>query len=114
MKKTLRAGSAGRHHRSMRIRRAVPVLLLAVALSGCGYVFETAVTLAFDGAADGVGVPAPAMVVADKYPPTTLVARDGSQCEVPAARFDHIRVGQKIVCVWANRAFRAGPIGPHY
>lgn len=103
----------------MRAMRIVPILVLAFGLTGCGFVIETIAGNVFAGTPksdiDGSGMSSAsiARVVADKVPPRTLVARDGSLCEVPRARFDYIRIGQSIVCVWVA-ANLSSPIRRHY
>lgn len=103
----------------MRATRLVPVLVLAFGLTGCGFVIETIAGNVFGGSpkSDIASPDAPSVsitrVVADKVPPRTLVARDGSVCEVPKARFEYIKIGQSIVCVWVA-ANLSSPTRPNY
>lgn len=58
-------------------------------------------------------------VVGEKRFPLTLVARDGATCQVSEWRFEHIRLGQRIVCLWTSDGSSPGlvgpwPIGPRY
>lgn len=97
----------------MNANRLVPVAVLAVGLTGCGFMIETVAGNIFGGAPEsdiarsGITSASTTRVVAEKVPPSTLVARDGSVCEVPEARFEHIEVGQSIVCVWVSANLRA-------
>ena len=101
----------------MSATRLVPVVVLAVGLTGCGFMIETVAGNIFGGAPEsdiarsGMTSTSTTKVVADKVPPSTLVARDGSVCEVPEARFEHIEVGQSIVCVWVSANPRAPTSG---
>lgn len=103
----------------MRATRIVPAILLAISLTGCGFVIETIAGNVFgqrpesDLTRSGLSPESISKVVADKAPPTTLVARDGSVCDVPEARFEYIKVGQSIVCVWVSANFTA-PFRRHY
>jgi hypothetical protein len=78
----------------MEFRRALALPALVLTLSGCWFV-ETA--------ANSTGMGTPAKVVAAKTPPDLLIARDGTTCRVPERRFDQIRVGQTVTCVWSSR-----------
>jgi hypothetical protein len=40
--------------------------------------------------------------VADKEPPATLRARDGSGCRVSADRYARTEIGDHVVCVWST------------
>lgn len=96
----------------MRATRIAPVLFLTFGLTGCGFAIETIAGNVFgrrpesDINRSGLASVTIMKVVADKVPPTTLVARDGSVCKVPKVRFDHIKVGQSIVCVWVSLGMR--------
>jgi hypothetical protein len=96
----------------MRNLRLLPAVILALGLTGCGFVIETIAGNVFgrrpesDITQPGFASESITKVVADKVPPTTLVARDGSVCEVPEARFEYIELGQSIVCVWASASLR--------
>lgn len=103
---------------SMRI----VTLLLVIGLAGCGYAIETVANVFVErnvpedamAAGHGPGTGSPVKTVAEKRPPKTLVARDGSTCQVPEARFGHVRIGQQVTCVWVSRTFQVIVIGPHY
>jgi hypothetical protein len=69
------------------------IAIVAVGLSGC-FLVETA--------ANSAGIPSPAKVVADKAPPDMLIATDGTTCMVPRSRYDRVRIGQSITCVWTG------------
>jgi len=104
----------------MEALRLLAGLILVSGLTGCGYVIETVAGQVFGQDARGPGLEAPAgqlgvdsKAVADKTPPTTLVARDGSTCQVPRVRFDYIRIGQTVVCVWTSASYRA-MVRPRY
>ena len=103
----------------MKALRWIPVLLLALGLTGCGYVIETAAGMIVDNNTpqsdlrrDGPASASLSKVVANKVAPNTLVARDGSVCTVPEARFDYIEIGQTVICVWSSAGYRV-PIGRH-
>lgn len=38
--------------------------------------------------------------VAEKLPPTTLIAEDRATCEVDRKKFERTRVGQRVYCLW--------------
>lgn len=78
----------------MRALRALPVLLFALALPGCGHWLEMV--------GNSAGLDSPAKLVDTKVPPDLLVASDGSECRVPRSRFDHIQAGDVVTCVWTH------------
>jgi hypothetical protein len=39
-------------------------------------------------------------VVSGKEPKTTLLAHDGSRCQVTERRYNEITTGEKVWCVW--------------
>lgn len=78
----------------MKARTLLVLAALTVA-SGCAALVETA--------ANSAGVQSPSKAVADKEPPDILVAWDGTTCRVPEVRFEHIRIGQRITCVWTGQ-----------
>lgn len=77
----------------MKIRRMAGVAALALGLSGCGLLIETA--------ANSAEIPSPAKTVVEKVAPNLLIARDGMSCKVPEVRFDRVSIGQRITCVWS-------------
>lgn len=90
----------------MKTRRILGIAALAFGLSGC---------IVIEMIATDAGIPSPSKVVAEKAPPDILVASDGTTCKVPEVRFDHVRIGQSITCVWtAHSAVGARtPISRH-
>lgn len=90
----------------MNTRRMIGAAALALGLSGCGFLVETA--------ANNAGIPSPAKAVAEKAPPNLLIAHDGTTCRVPEARFDHIVIGQSVTCVWTGHARLGAEVHPRY
>jgi hypothetical protein len=78
----------------MRITALVSILLVAPGLTACSPFLEVA--------ANSAGLPSPTRLVEGKIPPDLLVARDGSRCRVPRARFEKIQPGQHVTCVWTR------------
>lgn len=69
------------------------IAVLALSLSGCSIL---------EMVANDAGLSSPSKRVADKAPPNVLVAQDGTTCKVPTSRFDRVRIGQSITCVWSS------------
>jgi hypothetical protein len=78
----------------MSIRRVAALVVLALGLSGCGHLMESVANVA--------GLPSQSKRVSTKVPPTTLVAEDGTICQVPEVRFERIEAGDVITCVWSG------------
>ena len=77
----------------MKIARLLITAALAAGLAGCGLI---------EFAANTAGLSSPSKRVEAKASPNTLVASDGTSCQVPEARFDQIEVGDWITCVWSG------------
>lgn len=96
-----------------RMPRLVAALTGTLLLSGClynGWPFrknplerpQTAQTDTGDrGFAGGVAQEGVGWkVVSGKRAPHFLLARDGTECMVPAARWESALIGQKVFCIW--------------
>ena len=40
--------------------------------------------------------------VVAKEPPSALVSRDGTRCTVDATRYERVKVGDRVLCVWTK------------
>ena len=74
----------------------VMVLVAALLFTGCA---STAV--GFLG--ESVGVTLQRKVVAAKIEPTTLIATDGTSCEVSKGQWEKAEVGKPHRCVWSEQ-----------
>jgi hypothetical protein len=78
-------------------------LLAIVLITACVYRGkQVGVTPAGGGVAVGVGATRGWAIkeVVQKNPPSTLMARDGTVCEVSETRYNETRVGAQVQCEW--------------
>ena len=65
---------------------------------------------------DRNGRPTAAMAkrrVASKEPPATLLASDGLRCTVSRDRYEKVRVGDDVLCLWTDRSDDPTPPDTH-
>lgn len=77
------------------LRTSVVVLVAGVTLGGCGIPLQHQEALR---KASSVF----AKPVSAKRDPVYLIAVDGTECTVPKKRFDKIKVGDNVFCVWSS------------
>ncbi|HLU24435.1 MAG TPA: hypothetical protein VKZ58_01830 [Longimicrobiales bacterium] len=75
----------------------VMVLVAALVLTGCA-----STAIGFLG--ESVGVKLHGKVVAAKIEPTTLIATDGTSCDVSKGAWEKAEVGKPYRCLWSERA----------
>ncbi len=83
----------------MKIRGMLVAATLTLGLSGCNTLIEAAV--------GAVGLPSPSKTVVAKASSNVLLARDGSTCKVPEPRYEIVRVGDSVTCVWTDASIFA-------
>lgn len=87
---------------SRALTRAVTTTAILLATACVFRGKQVGVTPAGGGAAVGVGPTRGWAIkeVVQKNPPGTLMARDGTVCEVSEARYSETRVGAQVQCEW--------------
>ncbi|HUG39402.1 MAG TPA: hypothetical protein VMM12_02900 [Longimicrobiales bacterium] len=81
--------------------RVLAMALLAFSLTGCG----------LDNRFQLGGVGPGGKTVSAKEEPITLVAVDGTVCQVTPAKFHRVKRGDRVWCGWRNRGDAPRPGG---
>ena len=71
--------------------RLIALTLVAVALGGCS-------KMQYGGGGGGPGY----KTVSAKEEPMTLVALDGTLCTVTPAKYNKVKIGDRVVCGWRS------------